>query len=100
MKKISDILSEMKELKCELCGGQAHHTHHVFGASNKNNSEKYGLLARLCIYCHTGSNRAVHQCRDTDLKLKRKYQEKFEETYTMDDFIRVFGRNYIQEVEE
>lgn len=97
MKKISEILSEMTELKCELCGSQAHHTHHVFGASNKKNSEKYGLLARLCIYCHTGSNKAVHHCRDTDLRLKRKYQAKFEETHTREEFISMFGRNYLEE---
>lgn len=79
---------------CELCGRPADHRHHVFGASNRDKSEQYGMVAYLCHRCHTNSNMAVHRCRKTDLMLKIRYQEKFEAENPDKSFIEIFGRNY------
>lgn len=79
---------------CELCGRVAVHRHHVFGAANPKHSETYGLVASLCLHCHTGSNESVHLCRETDLVLKRRYQKYFEQQHPRESFIKVFGRSY------
>lgn len=85
---------------CYLCGrngnGDALESHHCIGASNRNNSEKYGLKVWLCgNRCHRNGKYAVHKNREADLKLKRIAQEKFEETHTREEFIQIFGRNYL-----
>jgi len=76
---------------CELCTRPADHRHHVFMAANRKWSEQYGLVACLCWACH----RTAHSDRETDLRLKRKYQAIFEQQYDRALFMRVFGRNYL-----
>ena len=44
---------------------------------------------------HNGSDRGVHFDRAFDLQLKRECQEKYEETHTREDFMRLIGRNYL-----
>lgn len=88
------------EKVCYLCGrngnGDALESHHCIGASNRNYSEKYGLKVWLCgERCHRNGKNAAHRCRDTDLMLKRIAQEKFEENHSREDFINIFGRNYL-----
>jgi hypothetical protein len=82
---------------CYLCGAtQNLQMHHIFfGTSNRKQSEFFGLKVPLCIYCHTESNHAVHQNIVTDMELKIKAQEKFEETHSRDQFIKIFGRSYL-----
>lgn len=82
---------------CEICGGRADHAHHVFGGKNRKTSDYYNMIADLCVMCHTSGPRAVHRDRITDVWLKRRYQLKFEETHSREEFIRAFGRNYINE---
>ena len=76
---------------CYLCGKAANHWHHIFNASNKANSERYGLMMRLCWECHS----EVHQKRMKEVK---KYaQQKAMEKYglTFDEWRRIFGKNYL-----
>lgn len=92
------------EKTCFLCGC---HTpfgyfdglecHHIFGASNRKKSEKYGLKVWLCgETCHRTGRNAVHRNRETDLLIKRHAQEVYEATYgSRADFIREFGRSYL-----
>lgn len=46
---------------CYICGRYGDHLdlHHVFGASDRDMSTKYGLTCHLCREHHTGSN-GVH----------------------------------------
>lgn len=45
---------------------------------------------------HRNGPLSVHQNREVANRLKAIGQAKFEETYgTRDDFVRIFGRNYI-----
>jgi hypothetical protein len=75
------------------------HRHHVFfGQKQKKHSTKYGLLADLCYDCHEGQN-GVHNNYTADLELKQRYQEIYEDTFSHESFMRIFGRNYL-EVEE
>lgn len=48
----------------------------------------------LCARHHT-SDYGVHFNKELDLKLKRMGQKKFEEKHTREEFIRLFGRNYL-----
>ncbi len=88
--------------ECFLCGknGWADKLdrHHIFNKHNRNKSEKYGLVVYLCHNeCHIFGKNAVHNNRDVDLKLKQYGQRKAmeEQGWTTEDFIRIFGKNYL-----
>ncbi len=73
------------------------HKHHIFeGNPNRKLSEKYGLWVYLTGLYHNQSNEGVH-CgnHDLDMQLKQDAQRAFEQTHSRDDFIRIFGRNYL-----
>ena len=74
---------------CQLCGSPYIELHHVYEGRNRNNSTKYKMIVPLCKKHHTW----VHQ---TNYKgFKEEYQRRFEETHTRDEFIKIFGRNYL-----
>jgi len=82
---------------CELCGreGQTNIHHVYFGTANRKLSDKWGMVAMLCPDCHQNGPRAVHHCRETDLILKRRYQAKFEEEHTREEFRKIFGKSWL-----
>ena len=87
---------QKNEEKCFLCGGRASEEHHVFfGTANRQLSEKYGLKVYLCPNCHRIEKYAVHNCKETDIKLKIIGQRKFIEEYPHQNFLKIFGKNYI-----
>lgn len=91
---MKSVLQNKKE--CFIC----HSTnwlelHHIFGASNKKNSEKYGLIVYLCHWCHNEPPNGVHHNAENMKKLRSIAQKKFEEQYTRDEFRRIFGKNYL-----
>lgn len=77
--------------QCALCWRPAVNRHHVFGAANRKHSEAYGLVVDLCYDCHA----MVHRDYQEGLKLKRQFQAFFLETHSMDEWMSVFGRNYL-----
>lgn len=84
------------EKECIVCHTTYNlHCHHVFYGSSHKNAEKYGMKVWLCLRHHNGSNVGVHFNKQLDLKLKCMGQKKFEETHTREEFIRLFGRNYL-----
>ena len=68
---------------------ESHHCIH--GVSNRKNSEKYGLKVWLCHRCHMN----LHETREIDLSIIQLAQRKFEETHTREEFIAVFGKNWL-----
>ncbi len=93
MKK-SIIQDDMTQ--CYLCGSMRWlETHHVFGAANRKNSDKYGLVVRLCHYCHNEKPRGVHYNKATREYLQREGQAAFMREFPDLDFMKIFGRNYI-----
>lgn len=87
------------EKKCYLTGRTDNlHEHHVFNGKNRKLSEKYGLKVYLVGNLHNLSIFGVHgkYGHELDLKIKREVQIKAMEYYgwSVDDFIRKFGRNY------
>ena len=81
--------------ECFICGYQGYlERHHLFGASNRKWSEKYGLVVDLCYEHHRG-NYGVHFNRELMDRLHRYGQEKFEREHPGLDFMAIFGKNYL-----
>ena len=73
--------------------GAAIEIHHIFGASRKELSEKYGFIIPLREDWHTVTNYSIHQDRELDLYWKRKCQEVYLNCYgTKEQFIEEFGK--------
>ena len=84
------------EKECFICHNTIGlHDHHIFGAANRKWSEKYGLKIWLCPRCHNMSDDGIHFRKDLMLKVKQIGQRKFGETHTREEFLRIFGRNYL-----
>ena len=85
--------------KCWLCGKVgAVERHHIFGGSNRNKSERDGLVVLLCgESCHRNGPRAAHQCAETALELKKYGERKwmYDNEASTDDFRRDYGKNYL-----
>lgn len=101
---MKSILQDKRQ--CFLCGSTQLHgwnhleLHHVFGGPNRKWSSKYGLMVWLCgETCHRNGPNAVHKNRESDLKVKRAAQNKFEETHSREEFMKIFGKNYIWDEE-
>ncbi|MEG1705065.1 MAG: hypothetical protein RR290_00630 [Clostridia bacterium] len=77
---------------CEICGNKEATTiHHIFGASNRDNSTKYGFLKHICLECH----KKVETDQKLDEKYKRQAQGQFEKKYSREKFIKIFGKSYL-----
>ena len=63
----------------------------IHGTSNRKNSEKHGLKVWLCCEHH----HLVHMNREVDLSLIQIAQIKFEETHTREEFMAIFGKNWL-----
>ena len=87
---------------CWLCGANGCadplDKHHIFGGANRKKSERMGLVVYLCHNrCHIFGKKAVHQDKDTMLKLHQYGQEKamLENGWNTERFIAEFGKNYL-----
>lgn len=91
---MKSIVQEEKE--CFICGCKNWlELHHIFGASNRKNSTKYGLTVYLCHKHHNEPPNSVHFNRQLNDWLKAVGQNKFNEKYPNLDFIKIFGKNYL-----
>ena len=89
--------------ECWLCGrngnGDPLEEHHIFGGNpNRALSEKYGLKVWLCgNRCHRIGKNSAHKSKITAQRLHEYGQRKWmeEQGKTVEDFIKVFGRNYL-----
>ena len=91
---LDSVLQQEKE--CYLChrtGGL--HSHHVFGAANRKWSEQFGLKIWLCPEHHNMSDQGIHFNKDFDIEVKRRAQARFESEHGHEEFMRIFGRNYL-----
>jgi hypothetical protein len=84
------------EKKCYITGATTGlHKHHIFGGANRKLSEQYGLYVYLIPKYHNMSDEGVHFNRTFDLQLKREAQAEFEKVHSREEFIRIFGKNYL-----
>lgn len=84
---------------CYLCGSQNWlEEHHVFeGSANRKISEREGFKVYLCHYCHNEPPMGVHFNSKRSNFLKRMCQTEYERTHTRADFMRIIGRNYMED---
>lgn len=98
-KNMFSIVQNIEDFNNRICyrSGAAAGTelHHIFGASNKANSEKYGLLVYLRHDLHNEPPDGVHHNKKANLKLKQAAQRAFMANYPNEDFLKIFGRNYL-----
>ena len=71
------------------------HEHHIFGGPNRIHSEEEGLKVYLCPEHHQYGETAVHNCRETMDLLHQIGQQEFEKEHTREEFMKIFGRNYL-----
>lgn len=86
-----------REKQCLICGSWNIEDHHIFfGNANRKQSEKYGLKVWLCPTHHRGTI-GVHgkDGHKLDMQLKELGQKAFEWKHTREEFIKIFGRNYL-----
>jgi hypothetical protein len=83
--------------ECYLTGATVElHKHHIFhGTALRKISENNGFWVWLRWDWHNGAKYGVHFNRDLDLRLKRECQEKFEETNSREEFMKIIGKNYL-----
>ncbi len=79
---------------CEVCGKTYAETHEIFFGKHRQLSIKYHIQALLCAEHHRGPF-GPHLCKQRDLELKRRGQKFFEQYFGHDEFMRLFGRNYL-----
>ena len=79
---------------CWFSGAERNlHEHHIFGGARRKLSEKYGLK----VYLRMDLHEKAHSDRETAMKLKRAGQRAFEKTHTREEFMQIFGKNYIDD---
>lgn len=96
-KRLTSVFTDDMD-HCIETGTTQFHRHHIFGASNRNKSEKYGFVIPIAYYLHEFQEGSIHNNPNEglDLKWKQKAQEYYEEHYgTREQFIKEFGRNYL-----
>lgn len=70
--------------------------HHIYGGYGRRKiSEKNGFIVPLTPAEHNMSDNGVHFNKKLDLYLKRLCQEKYEETHSREEFIKLIGRSYL-----
>ena len=97
------IIQDKKSGRCYLCGAQGVllEEHHVFGGGCRKLSEHFGLKVYLCHPCHNEPPKGVHFNREEREKLQARVQKIAMRHFgwTTEDFIRIYGRNYVFEEE-
>lgn len=94
---MKSILQENR-YKCFLCGRYGRlEEHHIFGGFNRKKSEIYGLKVYLCHDCHNEPPNGAHFNKETMNFLHEKGQRAFQSRYPNEDFLKIFGRNYIND---
>lgn len=73
------------------------HRHEIFFGKNRQNSIKYGLVVFLVPEMHNMSNKGVHFNHQFDLMLKQMGQKTAMDYYgwSVEDFIKIFGKSYL-----
>lgn len=95
----SDSILQTDMTVCFLCGRRDRKLdrHEVWGGAYRSKSKRLGLWVLLCHDdCHEGSN-GVHRNADKSRRLREYAEKKALDQYdwTVQDFIREFGKNYI-----
>ena len=87
-----------KDKFCYYCGTcQSLQLHHIYFGSLRKISDENGFTCWLCMQHHTGSKQSPHHNREIDLALKKLCQKAYERTHSRAEFMKLIGRNYLDE---
>jgi hypothetical protein len=96
---LEELTTTVDGLPCSYLSGRTDwiEKHHVYPGANRKLSEKYGLCVYLTHDEHNEPPEGVHHNYKNMAKLQKKVQEIAMNHYgwTIEDFIRIFGRNYL-----
>ncbi len=88
--------------ECFLCGNyETVERHHLFGGPFRKKADRLKLTVMLCPWCHQIDPDSAHKSAETRLYLHKYGQRKAmrEQGWTVEDFVREFGKNYLDEEE-
>lgn len=93
---MKSVIRDNRKGICYICSRISQtEEHHIFGAANRKLSEKYGLKVYLCPYCHRDNKNGAHGNKEIADHLHRIGQAAFERDHTREEFIQIFGKNYL-----
>lgn len=79
---------------CKRCG--ATEQHHIFRGKNRKRADADGMTVYLCHFCHNEPPTGVHYNKARDRWLKQTGQRIWMMHHgNVDDFIKAYGRNYL-----
>ena len=83
----------MEKKECEICGRYEYlDEHHLIeGHGLRKLSDKYGLVINICRICHKN----IHSKKELQEWSKRTGQKLFERKHTREEFIKIFGKDYL-----
>ena len=86
------------EWQCYGCGRNRQlERHEIYGGAFRRKSKEYGLWVHLCPDCHREGNEAVHKTGGYSLKAEGEIAAPTTYGWTVDEFRRRFGKNYLDE---
>ena len=88
--------------ECFLCGNyETVERHHLFGGPFRKKADRLKLTVMLCPWCHQIDPDSAHKSAETALYLHKYGQQRAmrEQGWSVEDFIREFGKNYLDEEE-
>ena len=71
--------------------------HHIYFGRNRKVSDENGFTVWLCPKHHRTCDVSVHREHVVDLLLKRLCQAIYEQEHSREDFMKLIGRNYLEE---
>lgn len=73
--------------------------HHIYFGGDRKTSDENGFWIWLRHDYHIADShhKTPHNDRELDLALKRMCQLKYEETHTREEFMKLIGRNYLED---
>lgn len=85
-----------KKHRCQVCGTYGvTHIHHIFGGRWRPRSEANDFVIELCPFCHAKAHGDARFSRD----LKHDCQLEWLETHTLDEWMDLMGKSWIEEQE-
>ena len=77
--------------KCYLCKAKKEELHEIYEGKNRQLSMKYGLVIPICRKCHI----SVTNNKTLQEKLHKVGQKVFKKQYKTENFVQIFGKNYL-----
>ena len=95
-KRLTSVFTQDMDT-CIFTGSPYVERHHIFGAYNRNNSEKYGFVVPVRFDLHPNGARANPKyAKEIDTYLKEKAQRYFEENCgSREEFMQIFGKSWL-----